>query len=254
VILALLLGVFKGETGGAVRHCVSLSLLLLVGCAVASSEDDRQGQNDASIVGRADASANRPDAAIVPPMPDADTQNTIDADSQCTTQPTDLLSNGNFDLGPTMWTEVSDFGLITSDADIQGVDADTPPYLAWLGGYLAASGTTNSDEFYQDFAVPGDATPAAVRGMIWIDSEDSDFFAYDSLNLEVVDPNSGAVLETVASWSNVDKGTGWVAFDHGLTSSYAGQSIRLRFTATVDDLLRTSFLLDSLLVETTSCQ
>jgi hypothetical protein len=247
--LALLPQCCKGETVPAVRQVICISLSVLAGCAVATNDEDRVGSFDAAIEGRADAAQDKPDAEVIT-FPDA---STVDASPQCTVQPLELLNNGDFDLGPGGWDEDGTFPLIVSDSEIDGVSADSGTYLVWLGGYLATAGTA-VDTIAQDIAVPGDATPAVLSGSIWVDSEDSILLAFDTLTLTIVDSQTQALRETVATWSNVNQGSGWVGFSHTLGDSYAGESLRLVFTSTVDDVLRTSFLLDSISLETTSCQ
>jgi len=165
-----------------------------------------------------------------------------------------LLTNPDFELGATPWVETSGggFGLITSDADITGVTADSGSFLAWLGGYSQTGGGT--DTFSQDFLLPADATPLAISGVIWIDSAETLGLAFDTLDLDIVNVASGASLETVKSWSNLDLGTGWVQFTANVSGSYAGQTLRLRWTASVDSTDNTSFLLDTLALTTTTCQ
>jgi hypothetical protein len=187
---------------------------------------------------------NTPDASG--PVPDAD--------PNCTPVAVNLLANADFDLGPGSWNETSGggFPLITNQDDITGVDADSGTFVSWLGGYVPAAGTA-SDVFFQDFSVPGDATAIALSGKIWVDSAEILPLAFDTLDLEVVNVGSGAVLESLDSWSNLDSATGWVAFNATVSGSYQGQTVRLRWTADFDSTQQTSFLVDTLALNTTSC-
>lgn len=209
------------------------------------------GRADAAPGIQADAAPGTPDATPVGNTPDA--APLPDADPGCTPVAVNLLANADFDLGPGSWVETSGggFPLITSQDDITGVDADSGTFVTWLGGYEPALGAT--DIFYQDLAVPGDATPITITGKIWIDTAETLGLAFDTLDLQVVNVTTGAVLETVKTWSNLNSGTGWVAFNANLTGSYAGQTVRLRWTGDYDSTKQTSFLLDTLVLATTSC-
>ncbi len=244
------------------------SALLLGGiaaCATGTAEGgdaSQSGGTDAMIPGRADAAQGLQADAALPGTPDATpTNNTpdasvpaADADPSCTPVAVNLLSNPDFDLGPGMWSETSGGGyaLITSEDDITGVDADSGTFVTWLGGYLPTTSSA-TDILFQDLAVPGDATPLSISGKMWVDSAELLGLAFDTLALEIVNAGSGAVLETVATWSNLDAAAGWAAFNVSPSGSYAGQTIRLRWTANFDSTKQSSFLLDTLALSTTSC-
>ena len=55
--------------------------------------------------------------------------------------------------------------------------------------------------------------------------------------------SSGAVLGTLATYSNLNKGAGYVqkSFD---ISAFKGQTIRVEFVGTEDSSLQTSFFID----------
>ena len=182
-------------------------------------------------------------------------QNLADASPSCVTGPINLLTNGDFDLGPGHWVENSGaatpYPLIVSDSEVGGVTADSGTFLTWLGGYTSS---TAIDTFHQDFAVPADATPMTITGKIWIDSAETPDLAWDTLTLEIVNATTGVSAEVVATWSNINMGTGWTSFSENVSGSYAGQNIRLRWTAQNDFINSTSFWLDTLSLDSTSCQ
>ena len=78
--------------------------------------------------------------------------------------------------------------------------------------------------------------------------------AIDDVLLERIHRDSLTVLEEVGSWSNLDLGSGWTNLSETVTGSYQGQTVRLRWTADLDSTNNTSFLLDTLSLNTTSCQ
>ncbi len=225
------------------------------GCATASSSDPDAGKpsasGDAAIAERADATQGiRPDAgapADASPPP-------ADASPDCVTGPVNLLSNAGFDNGVAPWVEASGggFALVVNQSELNGVDADSGEFLAWLGGYSPDGGDT--DVFHQDFFLPADATPVTLNGMVFVDSAELFSIPFDTLKLELVNVASGASLETLQSWSNADEGTDWVPFSATVAGNYAGQTLRLRLTANLDSSNTTSFLFDTLSLNTTTCQ
>ncbi len=54
--------------------------------------------------------------------------------------------------------------------------------------------------------------------------------AYDTLTVQILN-SSGTVLGTLATFSNLNHGTGYSQYSYNL-SAYAGQSITLKFTGT----------------------
>ncbi|MCP4447916.1 MAG: hypothetical protein GY811_21650 [Myxococcales bacterium] len=227
-----------------------------MGCATASSADPDAGKpalfGDASVAGRPDAAIQgiRPDAG----MPADAAPPPADASPDCVKGPVNLLSNADFELGLAPWVETSGGGyaLVVNESEITGVDAASGIFLAWMGGYSPVGGAT--DVLLQDFVLPSDATPLSLDGMIWVDSAEILGLAFDTLDLELVNVASGASLEVLKSWSNLDKGSGWVPFTVSVAGDYAGQTLRLRMTADVDSSNNSSFLFDTLSLNTTTCQ
>lgn len=219
------------------------------------------GQADAAVVGQADGAPERADAApktIDAGLVQADAMvapadaGLPSADAGCTEQTLSVLSNANFDQGSANWGELSGggFQIITLDSEIPGVTAESGSHLAWLGGY--SLGTTAQDILYQDVAVPAGATAMSFRGKIWIDTQENTGLAWDTLKVELV-TTSGIVLKSLGSWSNLNTTTSWTDISVDATGSYSGQTIRLRWTADLDATKSTSFLVDSLVLDATTC-
>ncbi len=243
------------ETGGALNHgiqpfVVVLGLVLGFGCATAIPGQPDAGKapsGDAMVAGPADATQGiRPDASAVP-----DASN-FDASPMCTVGPANLFGNPAFDVGKVPWVETSQAGLdLIVNQTAAPVSAHSVEFLVWLGG----QGANTTNILHQDVVVPADATPVTISGMIWVaTAETTTVNMYDKLELAVVNAGTDAVLEVVKSWSNLDKGTAWVAFSMPLSGSYAGQTIRLRWTSTLDITNNTNFFLDTLDLATTTCQ
>ncbi|MET7804542.1 M4 family peptidase, partial [Micromonospora chersina] len=65
---------------------------------------------------------------------------------------------------------------------------------------------------------------------------------YDKLTVQVLN-SSGTVLATLATYSNLNKASGYSQKSFSL-ASYAGQTVTLKFTGTEDISLQTSFVID----------
>jgi hypothetical protein len=146
-----------------------------------------------------------------------------------------LFGNPGFESGNTIWTATS--GVIGSGTS--GSAPRTGSWKAWLNGY----GTTYTDTLYQQVTIPSSACSASLRFWLKITtSETTTTQAYDRLFVEVQN-SSGAVLATLATYSNLNKGTSYIerSFD---VSAYKGQTIRINFKGVEDFLYATSFFID----------
>jgi hypothetical protein len=146
-----------------------------------------------------------------------------------------LLGNPGFETGTAApWTSTS--GVISNNAT-------EPPHSgswdAWLDGY----GTTHTDTLAQTVTIPAATTQATLSFWLHIDTaETTTTTAYDTLTLQILN-SSGGVLATVHTWSNLNAAAGYAqqSFD---VSAYKGQTITIKFTATEDSSLKTSFVID----------
>ncbi|WUV84872.1 M4 family metallopeptidase [Streptomyces sp. NBC_01476] len=138
-----------------------------------------------------------------------------------------LLTNPGFESGATGWTQST--GVIDNST---GAPAHAGSYKAWLDGY----GTTHTDTLSQSVTIPATCTSATFTYYLYISSQETSSTAYDKLTVQ-------AGSTTIASYSNANKGTGYVQRSVSLTP-YIGQSVTLKFTGTEDSSLATSFLID----------
>jgi len=150
---------------------------------------------------------------------------------------TQLLGNPGFENGsasPAPWTVTA--GVINSSTS-------EPPHAgtwdAWLDGY----GTTHTDTALQQVTIPAGATAATLTFFLHIDSaETSTTTAFDTLTVQVRN-SSGTVLSTLATYSNLNKATGYQQKSFNLLS-FKGQTIQIFFKGVEDSTLQTSFVLD----------
>ena len=142
-----------------------------------------------------------------------------------------LLANPGFESGATSWTQTA--GVITNDA---GAAPRTGAYYAWLDGY----GTTHTDSVSQSVAIPAAASATLSFYLRIASDETTTSTAYDTLKVQVI---SGSTTSTLATYSNLNKGTAYVARSLNL-SAYAGKTVTVKFLGVEDSSAATSFLVD----------
>jgi len=159
----------------------------------------------------------------------------ISVTASCGGTQSQLLLNPGFDSGNVNWTASA--GVITNDP------GETPhggAYYAWLDGY----GTAHTDTLYQDVTIPASATAATLKFYLHIDTaETTTTTAYDTLKVQIRN-TSNTVLATLATYSNLNKSTGYTIKQFDLVA-YKGQTIRVYFLGVEDSTLQTSFVVDT---------
>jgi len=151
-----------------------------------------------------------------------------------TTTTQQLLLNSGFESGSTNWSASS--GVITNDSS---VSAHAGTWKAWMNGY----GSAHTDTLYQQVSIPSTATSATLGFWLKITSDETTTTqAYDTLKVQVRN-SSGAVLATLATYSNLNKGSSYVqrTFD---MSAYKGQTVRVYFEGVEGSTVATSFIVD----------
>ena len=106
-------------------------------------------------------------------------------------------------------------------------------------------GVNNSvtGQTYQTVTIPSTASGALT---FWFNcnSSEGSTTAYDFLYVEVRN-TSGTLLQTLATYSNKNKGTAGVYSQKSFSlAAYKGQTIRLQFRTTTDFSLSTTFRID----------
>jgi Zn-dependent metalloprotease len=143
-----------------------------------------------------------------------------------------LLKNPGFESGAVDWTGTS--GPITNNT---GRAARTGSWKLWLGG----NGSTSTENESQTVTIPATATTATLSFWVAIDTaESTSSTAYDTAKVQVV---SGTTTTTLATYSNLNKSSGYVQKTFDL-ASYKGKTITLKFLMNEDSSLQTSFVID----------
>lgn len=114
---------------------------------------------------------------------------------------------------------------------------------AYLGVYASSSQAVTSG----NAVIPSGATSATLTLYVSIvTSETTTSSAYDKLNVQLVDASTGSVLATLGTLSNLNK-TGsstTYALKSYTVTSYKGKTVKVRFSATNDSSLVTTFRID----------
>lgn len=111
---------------------------------------------------------------------------------------------------------------------------------AWMGGYQNAV-----DSLSQDVQIPGAATQAYLQFWYRIGTDETtSVVPYDKMSVDVLSVPGGSKLVTLAQFSNLDRTSAWNQSSQYDLSAYKGQTVRIKFSATTDDLKITSFLID----------
>jgi hypothetical protein len=159
-----------------------------------------------------------------------------------------ILSNGGFENGstnPTPWTVSK--GVIDNNTIYQPPRSGT--WKAWMNGY----GVVHTDTLYQQVTISSTATAAKLTVWRHIDTEEkSGSAAYDTLKVQVRS-SSGAVLSTLATFSNQNAVAGYVQTTYDLLQ-FRGQTVQIYFVGTEDGSLKTSFVFDDVSLEVTTPQ
>ncbi len=151
---------------------------------------------------------------------------TITPTGGCTGQ---KIVNPGFESGSTGWTASA--GVIGQNGG-SGQPTHGGSWNAWLDGY----GSTHTDTLSQSVSIPV-GCHATLSYWLHIDTnETTTTVQYDKLV-------TAFGTSTLATVSNLNKAAGYVqkSFD---VSSFAGQTVTLKFTGTEDSSLQTSFVID----------
>ncbi|NKJ21200.1 protease pro-enzyme activation domain-containing protein [Dyella sp. SG609] len=149
-----------------------------------------------------------------------------------------LLGNPGFETGTASPWSISS-GALCSNSSCSGQTAHGGTWFTWLDGY----GSSHTDTVSQSVAIPAGKTSASLTFYLHVDTaETTTSTAYDKLNVQVLN-SSGTVLKTLATYSNLNKASGYSLKTFDL-SAYIGQTVTIKFTGTEDSSLQTSFVLD----------
>ena len=146
-----------------------------------------------------------------------------------------MIVNGGFEVSDSPWIGSGNGYLYTSNGDFPHGGTG----FVFLGVNNNASG-----QVYQTVSIPADAAGSLSFWLNVTSNEPGNGKARDVLFAEVRNA-SGALLATLATYSNLDRGAAGAysqkSFD---VSGYRGQTIRVQFRTTSDNSRSTTFRVD----------
>jgi Zn-dependent metalloprotease len=155
---------------------------------------------------------------------------------------TERVTNGGFESGAAGWSGTT--GAIGSWAG-SGEAAFEGSQFAYLGG----NGSTATETLTQAIVLPSAATSATLSFALHIGTaETTTSTIYDKLVVTVKNA-SGTVLGTLATYSNLNKASGYTTRTFSLLP-YKGQTVTLSFVMTEDSSAQTTFTVDKVSVIT----
>jgi subtilisin family serine protease len=144
--------------------------------------------------------------------------------------PTQPVGNPGFDNGTSPWTATQ---------YVIGTWSQYPARSGTRNAWLGGRGNAHTDNFAQTVTLPNCAN-VQLRFWLRIATAEWESAVYDRMTVTV-----GST--TVATYSNLDKTTGYVEKVINL-SSFKGQTVSLKFTGVEDWNLQTSFVVDDVTV------
>ncbi|MYM25545.1 M4 family peptidase [Duganella sp. FT135W] len=155
-------------------------------------------------------------------------------------EPAERIVNGGFENGATGWS---------GSTFVIGAHPAQAPYegtrYAWLGG----NGRRASETLTQRITIPASATSAQLSFALHIDTDETSNTVYDTLTVTLRAATGGAVLATLATYTNLTPADGYQIRSFDLLP-FKGQNIILSFAMREDRSQQTSFVLDKVSLRT----
>jgi hypothetical protein len=150
----------------------------------------------------------------------------------------ELIVNGGFEGSAAPWT-------------LSGAQRSTGSFPHSGTGYLILGAANNANHTaFQQITIPSGTSPSLTYFLNITSNETTTTTVFDRLFVEVRS-TSGTLLATLATFSNLNKGTAGAYVLRGPNGlgSFAGQTVRIQFRATTDASLTTTFRVDDVSVK-----
>jgi len=187
--------------------------------------------------------------AVPPPTPTPTPNPTPTPIPTPTPTGNELLGNRGFEAGatnPSPWVLTSTH----TPLSIINSSASEPPHTGTFDAWMLGWGTTTTDTVLQQVTIPSTATSATLTFWLHVDTaETTKTSVFDTLTVQVRD-STGAVLQTLATYSNLNAAAGYQQKTFNL-NAYIGKTIQVFFKGSEDFTLKTSFVLDDVSLQTT---
>jgi len=161
----------------------------------------------------------------------------------------EMLGNGGFENGasnPAPWLLTSTH----SPLEIINSSSSEPPHSGTFDAWMNGWGSATTDTVMQQVTVPANATAATFSFWLHIDTaETTSTTAFDTLQVQIRN-SSGNVLQTLATFSNLNHAAGYQQHTFNL-NSLIGQTFQVFFVGKEDSSLQTSFVVDDVSLKVT---
>jgi hypothetical protein len=145
----------------------------------------------------------------------------------------ELLTNGSFDdATSTPWG-------LSGAAVTSGTPNRSASKKLVLGGTNSAT-----DLAYQSVTIPSSCVTPTLRFYRQISTNESPGTVYDRLYVDIRNSANTSTQQTFSAADNTDSGSSWVLNSAYNLTSYKGTTIYLRFRATTDSSVTTTFYVD----------
>ena len=148
----------------------------------------------------------------------------------------ELIVNGGFEGSVSPW--------ISSGSGAFYISNGNYPQAGTGYVYYGVNNST-SGQSYQTVSIPSSAAGTFTFWLNVSSSETTTTTQYDKLFVELRN-SSGTLLTTLATYSNLNKGTAGVYSQKSFNlAAYKGQTVRVQFRSTTDSSVSTTFRVDS---------
>lgn len=163
---------------------------------------------------------------------------------------TQLIINGNFELGASPWVYTSQFWNHATTSN-SGCISTLSQYA--YHGNASGSGANNSfGGVYQQISIPSNSTSVTLNVNISINTQETGTTVNDVLEIQLRNTSTNALLHTFTSFSNLNGIAGscrpYSNYTFQVPASFWGQTVRLYFQAANGPALPTIFRVDNVSV------
>ena len=171
----------------------------------------------------------------------------------------ELLTNGDFDLGVSSWSEAPQGTRLVrkfDDAEVAShqVTPQSGLYVLRLG---APSNNNYVVHYVEQYAnIPTGAVEVTISGQLQIRTDEPADDIYDEAYVQLFDESLPAspFFRSAPRWSNLTQASTWTPFSFAVNvASVAGKQMVFRIVADLDTSVPTYFYFDTLSVAVTRC-
>lgn len=157
-----------------------------------------------------------------------------------------LVSNGSFESGHTAWVENGTQLIARVGEPNLRVTPHQGSWLGWLGGIV-----NRSDQLYQDILIPNGAREGVLTYYLNVVSNDTG--GKDMMYVNLYNPGGGLIRQLDYADNNYSPKNSWVQRSVTIDNlaNWQGQTVRLSFETSNNEVNQTSFYIDTISFITT---